>query len=108
MSQFDGLLDIKTGKKLPPQPAKTKTVSKPIAAPPPMPTYKETDRQRTMTPVKELAKSKHTDYVQTSIYIKKETQTKVKRALLIDERNRDFSELVEELISDWAGKNDTR
>ncbi len=107
MSQFDGLLDIKTDKKSVQRAAKAKTVSKPIADPPPIRAQEKT-QQQTITPVKETAKSKHTDYVQTSVYIKKETQTRVKRALLIDERNRDFSELVEELISDWATLNDTR
>ncbi len=108
MSQFDGLLDIKTDKKSAQQTAKAKTVSKRIADPPPIRAQEKSNNQPTTTPVKEMAKSKHTDYVQTSVYIKKETQTRVKRALLVDERNRDFSELVEELISNWAALNDTR
>ena len=108
MSQFDGLLGIKTDKKSEPQRAKTKTVSRPIADPPLIAAPEKSNHQPTTAPVKETAKSKHADYVQTSVYIKKETQTRVKRALLIDEQNRDFSELVEELISDWAAKNDMR
>ncbi len=96
MSQFDGLLDIKTDKKVPPKP-KPEIARKVINIPLP---------ESKMSPVKELAKSKHSDYIQTSVYIKKETQTRVKRALLVDTQNRDFSELVEELILDWANKND--
>ncbi len=95
MSQFDGLLDIKTDKKIlqKPKPESTKKI---IAAPPP---------ESKTPPVKQLAKSRHTDYVQTSVYVKRETLTMVKRALLVDTQNRDFSELVEELILDWASKN---
>ncbi len=96
MSQFDGLLDIKTDKKTPPK-AKPNVAEKKIATPPPVATTES---------VKQLAKSRDTDYTQTSVYIKKETQTRVKRALLVDTQNRDFSELVEELILDWANKND--
>jgi len=95
MSQFDGLLDIKTNKLTPAKP-KRETDEKIIASP----------RPEIKPPlVKQLAKSKHTDYIQTSVYIKKETQTMVKRALLIDTQDRDFSELVEELILGWASKN---
>jgi hypothetical protein len=95
MSQFDGLLDIKTDKKIPQKP-KPETAQKIIATPLP---------ESKMPPVKQLAKSKHTDYIQTSVYIKKETYKMVKRALLIDTRDRDFSELVEDLILGWASKN---
>ncbi len=95
MSQFDGLLDIKTNKKIPPKP-KPEFTKKIIADPPP---------ESKTSPVKQLAKSRHTDYVQTSVYVKRETLTMVKRALLVDTQTRDFSELVEELILDWASKN---
>ena len=95
MSQFDGLLDIKTNKITPTKP-KREIDEKIIASP----------RPEIKSPsVRQLAKSKHTDYIQTSVYIKKETQTMVKRALLVDTQNRDFSELVEELILNWAIKN---
>ncbi len=95
MSQFDGLLNHKINKKIP-QKSKPEIAQKVIANPPP---------ENQMTPVKQLAKSKHTDYIQTSVYVKKETLTMVKRALLVDTKNRDFSELVEELILGWASKN---
>ncbi len=95
MSQFDGLLDIKTDKKTAPK-SKLKIAEKKIATPPPVEATES---------VKQLAKSRDTDYTQTSVYIKKETQTMVKRALLVDTQNRDFSELVEDLILAWAVKN---
>ncbi len=42
-------------------------------------------------------------FVQTTAYIRKETLRETKRALLEleDENKRDFSELVEELLSTW-------
>jgi hypothetical protein len=95
MSQFDVLLDIKPDKKTPPK-LKPKVAEKAVVIPQPM---KQT------LPSKQTAKSKHTDYVQTSVYIKKRTQTAVKKILLDDIQNRDFSELVEELLSAWAQKN---
>jgi len=95
MSQFDGLLDIKTDKKPAPK-SKPKIAGRTSPAPPPVETTES---------VKQLAKSRDTDYTQTSVYIKKETQTMVKRALLVDTQNRDFSELVEDLILAWAVKN---
>jgi len=95
MSQFDGLLDIKTDKKTPSK-AKPKIAGRTTPTPPPVETTES---------VKQLAKSRDTDYTQTSVYIKKETQTMVKRALLVDTQNRDFSELVEDLILAWAVKN---
>ena len=95
MSQFDGLLEIKPGKKTLPKPT-PKAAEKAVVIPQPM---KQT------LPSKQTAKSKHTDYIQTSVYIKKRTQTAVKKILLDDTQNRDFSELVEELLSAWAKKN---
>ncbi len=95
MSQFDGLLDIKTDKKTTPK-SKPKIAGRTSPTPPPVETTESG---------KQLAKSRDTDYTQTSVYIKKETQTMVKRALLVDTQNRDFSELVEDLILAWAVKN---
>ena len=95
MSQFDGLLEIKNDKKTPPNPRRGIT-PKIVASPPP------TNNPRTE---KQTAKSKDTDFIQTSVYIKKRTQTTVKKILLDDPRHRDFSELVEELLTSWVSKN---
>lgn len=97
MSQFDGLLDIKPDTKIPPKP-KPKNAGIVAADPPPV---KQTPS------VKQTAKSKHSDYIQTSVYIKKRTQTAVKKVLLDDTQNRDFSDLVEELLAGWVRKNQT-
>jgi hypothetical protein len=94
MSQFDGLLSIKTNQKTE---AKPKPKSTNFAAVNP-PLLESPDG-------KQMAKSRHSDYTQTSIYIKKETLTAVKKTLLDDKQNRDFSELVEELLTGWVRKN---
>ncbi len=98
MSQFDGLLDIKTEKKTATSQKRT-PAKKTIIAPPPV---------ATREPENQLAKSRRDDYIQTSVYIKRETHTMAKRALLVDAENRDFSELVEDLILGWASKIEKR
>ena len=49
-------------------------------------------------------KSSNSNYVQVSAYVKKETHNNVKIALITDDKNRDFSQLVEELLSEWLKK----
>jgi hypothetical protein len=91
MSQFDGLLEIKTRRKEPPK-------KKPSAAqikPPDPPSVQRKPDERSP------GKSNNPVYTQTSIYIKRDTQISVKSSLLTDQKNRDFSDLVEELLTDW-------
>lgn len=46
------------------------------------------------------------NYEQITAYILKETHKSVKIALLQEDRNREFSELIEELLSGWLkGRN---
>jgi hypothetical protein len=54
-------------------------------------------------PAKLKAKGKRSDpdYEQVSAYIRKETYRNVKIALLQEEEKRDFSDLVEALLTDW-------
>ena len=49
-------------------------------------------------------KSSSPDYTQVLTYVRKDTHNKVKAALIFDERERDLSDLVEELLSDWLKK----
>ena len=50
-------------------------------------------------------KKGHPDYNQVTIYLKKQTQNKAKIAMLQAQDERDFSELVEDLLTEWlAGK----
>lgn len=43
------------------------------------------------------------NYVQTGIYVQKDLQNKVKK-LLLDEPDLDFSDLVNNLLEEWADK----
>lgn len=47
------------------------------------------------------AKRSDPDFVQTTAYIRKDTHRDVKIALLHEGQEREFSELVEELLSNW-------
>ncbi len=46
-------------------------------------------------------KRRHPDYEQVTAYIRKDTHHQVKLALLQELKGRQFSDLVEELLSDW-------
>jgi hypothetical protein len=46
-------------------------------------------------------KKGHPDYNQVTIYLRKQTQNEAKIALLQARDERDFSELVEDLIANW-------
>lgn len=46
-------------------------------------------------------KKGHPDYNQVTVYLKKETQNKAKIALLQAHDERDFSELMEDLLTNW-------
>jgi len=48
------------------------------------------------------------DYLQISAYIKKDTYTKIKIALLQSNSDLDFSELIESLLQDWLEKNNNK
>jgi len=57
----------------------------------------------TEVPAKSKTKGKRSnpDYEQVSAYIRKETYRNVKIALLQEAEKRDFSDLVEALLTDW-------
>ncbi len=97
MSQFDGLLNLKERKQTP-EKLKPKQIKKEKPASPP-PSKKKFPENSDKT--KKLGKSADEDFIQTSIYIKKQTQVSVKTALLSDGEKRDFSDLVEQLLADW-------
>ncbi len=46
-------------------------------------------------------KRRHPDFEQVTAYIRKETHHQVKLALLWELKDRQFSDLVEELLSTW-------
>lgn len=49
-------------------------------------------------------KRSQNDYVQTSVYVRKQTHREVKLALLQSDDARDFSELVDELLVRWLNR----
>lgn len=50
-------------------------------------------------------KSSNDDYTQVLTYIRKDTHKQMKKALIDDPEERDLSDLVEQLLSDWLLKN---
>lgn len=52
-------------------------------------------------PTKGQGKSKDPNYIGTTIYIRKDTHTNAKRALIGNEEYADMSELVESLLAEW-------
>lgn len=59
----------------------------------------EVRRTTVPTPTVRAGKRSNDEYRQISAYIRKDTHRRVKIALL--EEDREFSELVEELLSEW-------
>ncbi len=96
MSQFEGLVaQYKTGKpaekKMRPKMQKSVVVS-------PAPVALKTEKEK-------VGKSKNPDFTQVLTYLKKSTHNAVKAALIFDEKERDLSDLVEELLHSWVVKN---
>ena len=96
MSQFEGLVaQYKTGKpavkKVRPKVAKSVAVS-------PAPIALKTNKEK-------VGKSKDPEFTQVLTYLKKSTHNAVKAALIFDEKGRDLSDLVEELLKVWISKN---
>ncbi len=59
----------------------------------------EVRRPAERTPTGKAGKRSNDEYRQISAYIRKDTHRRVKIALLAEDR--EFSELVEELLSEW-------
>lgn len=100
MSQFASLF-----KKEP----KEKTIAK-LKAPKqksdtPLPTVEVKIQPPLETKKRIAGKSSNAAYAQVLTYIKRDTHREVKKALLDDKNDRDLSELVEELLTDWLKKN---
>lgn len=54
---------------------------------------------------KKTGKSSNADYTQVLTYIRRDTHRQIKKVLIDDLDERDLSDLVEELLSDWLKKN---
>jgi hypothetical protein len=106
MSQFASLFKTDTKEKKE-APAKTK---------PKVQTEKEKTKNDSQSPAAEAmkilpqvkvekrtpGKSSNTDYAQVLTYIRKDTHNAVKAALIFDDRKRNVSDLVEELLAGWV------
>jgi hypothetical protein len=55
---------------------------------------------------KKSGKSSNDDFTQVLTYIRKETHKKTKKVLIDDPEERDLSDLVEQLLSEWLKKTD--
>jgi hypothetical protein len=76
-----------------------KAVPEQVAQVPPAPLVATTAKLINMEPPR--GKKGHPDYNQVTIYLKKHTQNRAKIAMLQAQEERDFSELVEDLLTDW-------
>ena len=63
--------------------------------------HKKPVQTETSTKAKTKGKRSDPDYEHVSAYIRKETYRNVKIALLQEAEKRDFSDLVEALLTDW-------
>ncbi len=112
MSQFDSLFKTDTKSKTETKPvAKTETVrmaKKPKTSLSPT-ADKNAPQVKTSPEAKSekraTGKSSNADFAQVLTYIKRDTHRAVKKALFDDPRQRDLSELVEELLTAWLEKN---
>ncbi|MDQ3747816.1 MAG: hypothetical protein M3367_02200 [Acidobacteriota bacterium] len=78
--------------------ATPQTVS--IAAAPPAKSTDRTSRKRGRPP----AKRSDPDFVGLTTYVRRDTHTRAKIALLQEGKGRELSELVEDLLRDWLDK----
>lgn len=50
---------------------------------------------------KKIGKSRNSDYTQVLTYIRRDTHRQIKKVLIDDAKERDLSDLVEELLNGW-------
>ena len=96
MSQFEGLVaQYKTGK---PPVKKARPKNEKVVAVSPAPVVTKSKKVK-------VGKSQNPDFTQVLTYLKKSTHNAVKAALIFDQKERDLSDLVEELLATWVAKN---
>lgn len=96
MSKFRGVLDAARGREREEEesPAARKGARKKVPAPPAAPAAKRGRGRPT-------GKRSDPDYEQVTSYIRRQTYADVKIELIREGQKREFSELVEELLSKW-------
>lgn len=112
-SQFEGLFKVieekKAGKK-PISEIKKKTPKESLSlkkTPKELPPTNQPTEEKLVEKVElqPIAKSRNSEFEQTLIYLKKDTKKEVKKSLMDDLNKKDFSDLVEELLTQWLTKN---
>jgi hypothetical protein len=79
-------------------------VSRPTGAPPQLQAQLQ-EEPKIAGNLKKIGKSSNNDYTQVLTYIRRDTHRQIKKVLIDDTEERDLSDLVEELLSDWLKKN---
>lgn len=79
---------------------KARMASNPIEKPPQL-----QEELKIVGSPKKIGKSSNADYTQVLTYIRRDTHRQIKKVLIDDPDERDLSDLVEELLSDWLKKN---
>ncbi len=100
MSQFDALFQTDTKSKKEIKPKTKQARKKPEASL--SPAAKEPPKA--VAPKRTTGKSSNADYTQVLTYVRRDTHNAVRAALIFDERKRDLSDLVEELLDGWVKK----
>lgn len=105
-SQFEGLFKVieekKTGKK--PVSKTQKKSPKKTPKKPPSEVLPVVEKLVKNTESQPIAKSRNSEFEQALIYLKKDTKKEVKKSLMDDPVKKDFSDLVEELLTEWLIK----
>ncbi len=79
---------------------KDRTASKPVEKPPQL-----QEESKIVGSAKKIGKSSNADYTQVLTYMRRDTHRQIKKVLIDDPDERDLSDLVEEVLSDWLKKN---
>lgn len=105
-AEAESLEDTSAGESLPALEEAPPSPAPPVvqaAEPAPKPKAKpRTQTPETSRPVgRPRGKRSDEDHVQVTAYIRRETHLEAKATLLRDQKGRDFSDLVEELVAKW-------
>lgn len=109
MSKFDRLFQAaKPEEAAPPLPELPPVIEPPptpLVAPTPAKTAtkpRKAASSKSAEPAKISGKRQHPSYVGLTTYVRKDVHRRVKIALLVEGKNRELSELVDELLETWV------
>ena len=100
MSQFDALFKTTADEKTAAKPKQKREKKKPDDSLSPA----DKTQSKIKAEKRGAGKSSNPDYTQVLTYVRRDTHNRVKAALIFDERRRDLSDLVEELLAGWVEK----